>query len=129
MNILERFGHAFHNFFTGLFGTWGDDILTALEDNSGLINAAKPVVADIQKIVPDTKVAIEVAQNSIRNLLSHHFTAQEAAQWIEDHLHLNVGDLLRAAAAKIISNLPQGKEALGSAINLAIEVALAALRV
>jgi hypothetical protein len=85
-------------------------------------------VADIHRLVPNTKVAVEAAQAEVHKLLSLHFSVADAEDWVQTNLGLNVPQLLQAAAARIIASLPIGKTAAGSAINLAIELALQLIR-
>lgn len=128
MSIFNRFGHAFQAFFHGLFGADADKVLAVIEASSPLVNAAKPVVADIHALVPDTKVAVETAQAEVHKVLSMHFSVALAEDWIQQHLGLSVPQLLQAAAAYIIGRLPVAQGKAGSAINLAIELALQLIR-
>lgn len=124
MNIFNRFGAAFHHFFLVLFGADADRALAVLEENSPLVQAAKPIVADIQQLVPDTKVAVEVARSQVHTVLSKHFSVETVEAWLEQNLGLSVPQLLSAAAAYIIGRLPAASGKGTSAINLAIEFAL-----
>lgn len=128
MSIFNRFGHAFQAFFHGLFGADADKVLAVIEANSPLVNAAKPVVADIHQLVPDTKVAIEEARAEVHKVLSTHLTVAVAEDWVQQHLGLSVPQLLQAAASFVVSKLPIAQGKAGSAINLAIELALQLIR-
>jgi hypothetical protein len=124
MSIFNRFGHAFQSFWHALFGEDAEKVLAVVEANSPLVVAAKPVVADLHQLVPDTKVAIEEARVEVHKLLSHHFTVATAEDWIQQNLGLSVPQLLQGAAAYIVRRLPAAQGKAGSAINLAIELAL-----
>jgi hypothetical protein len=128
MSIFNRFGHAFYSFWAKLWGDDADKILHVIEANSPLVKAAKPVVADLQQLVPDTKVSIEVARVEVHKLLSHHFSVPEAEGWIEKNFGLSVPQLLAAAARHILHALPEAHGRAGSAINLAVELALQLIR-
>lgn len=129
MNIFERFGGAFSHFFTSIFHEDAAKAWHVIETNSPIVNAAKPVIADIKALVPDTKVAVETARSLITQVLVKHFTIADAEKWIQDNTGLDVPTLLRAAAQKIVSSLPASKGFSGAAINLGIEFALQLLRV
>jgi hypothetical protein len=124
MSIFNRFGHAFQSFWHALFGEDAEKVLAVVEANSPLVVAAKPVVADLRQLVPDTRVAVEEARAEVHKLLSVHFTVASAEEWIQANLGLNVPQLLQAAAKYIISKFPVAQGKAGSAINLAIELAL-----
>jgi hypothetical protein len=124
MSIFNKFGHAFQSFWHALFGEDAEKVLAVIEANSPLVQAAKPVVADIRALVPDTKVAVEEARAEVHKILSRHFTVAAAEEWIQVNLGLSVPQLLQAAAKYIVSRLPAAKGKAGSAINLAIELAL-----
>jgi hypothetical protein len=128
MNIFGRFGQAFHHFFLALFGDDADKALAVIEQNSPLVQAAKPVVADLHALVPDTKVAIEQARVQVHAVLTKHFTLVEVDTWIEENFGLSVPQLLASAARYIISKLPAAQGKAGSALNLAIEFALQLVR-
>jgi hypothetical protein len=127
-NIFTRFGHAFQTFFHALFGADADKALAVIEANSPLVQAAKPIVADIHQLVPDTKVAIAEARVQVHAVLSKHFTVAEVDTWIEENFGLSVPQLLAGAARYIVAKLPAAQGKAGSAINLAIEFALQLLK-
>lgn len=127
MNIFAKLGHAFHNFWAGLFGADADKALAVIEANSPLVQAAKPVVADLQRLVPDTHIAVELAREQVKTVLTKHFTFAEVETWMESNLGLGVPQLLQAAAAYAVSSFKIGNTGR-SAINLAIEFALQLIR-
>jgi hypothetical protein len=128
MSIFQKFGNAFHSFWSKLWGADADKVLAIVEANSPLVKAAKPVVADLQELVPDTKVAVDVARDQVKTLLTHHLSIADANIWLEEHVGLTVSQLLAAAARRIIASTPIGKTSAASSINLAIELALQLIR-
>jgi hypothetical protein len=128
MNIFSRVWTAVQFFFK-LFGADAAAAQRVVESNSPIIKAAKPVVADIARLVPDTKVALHVAQSQVRSILIPHLGVAQVDEWLEENFHLSVKDLLRAAALRLIRMLPIAKDFSDHSINLAIEFALGLIRV
>lgn len=128
MNIFSKIWTAGKSFLWALFGEDAAAAQKVIESNSPIIKAAKPVVADIERLVPDTKVAIELARTEVRSLMLTRLTITEVDQFLEQNFHLGVKDLLRMAAVRLVQLLPIAKGFSTQQLNLAIEFALGILR-
>ena len=128
MTFFSRIGSAVKWFFQSLFGADGAKVLAVVEENAALVKAAKPVIADLAELVPDTRVAVEVARTQVARLLEGHWSGADVVVFFEENAGLDVKRLLAAAAFRMIRLLPAAAGFTDSQINLAIEVALQVLR-